>query len=989
VGIKRLLLFAGLAMLVAAPNASAQRRITGHVVATTGEPINAAHIQVQGTTFTAISADDGSFTTQVPEGSQVIQVRRIGYKRTDFVLTATATDAQIEMTKDVLELEQMVVTGTTTSISSVNAANAVSTVSGSELNEVQAPTIENALQGKIPGAVITTNSGAPGGGAQIQLRGTTSINGSSSPLYVVDGVLVSNASIETGLNSITSAGGGIATSQDQMANRIADINPEDIESIEVLKGASAGAIYGSKASNGVIIITTKRGSTGKPRVTVSQSVGTFQMSHELGLRCFSSAAEAQSWWTSLGGTTLPYPWNPTCNNFEKQFYGGNSPSYETNLNVTGGTPQTSYVIGGTIHRDNAIQLASYYQRQSIMANLSQLIGDHFTVRFNNNFIHSLNDRGISGNDNSPIVSPGDIFSGTPTWVPLAAKPYISNPFLSDGANPFANAGQITNPEEVFRYVGSVNATLSAYSSQRQTLDFTFIGGVDSYQDNSNLYAPPQNFVEQASGQPGLVVTNRSSITNANLNLSGQHKYINDTFTATTTFGLRQETRGFQQIFNQGKELPPGITDVNFAVNQSISEQQQLIHDFGYFVQEEVLIKDRLLLTAAINEDRSSVNGNDTKFYPYPKFAASYRLPVLPSWVNDLKVRAAWGQAGNQPPYGFKYTSLPIGTYSTELGATPSATAGNPNITPETSTEIEGGFDAQLFHSRAAFSVTAFQKNITNLVLAAALAPSTGFTQEFVNGGSMRNTGVEYSLEVTPVQSRRFTWVSRTTFANVASQITKLDVPCFNGGAFFSVQYGASFICQGLSATTVQVDNGRDSTKAGNPRVLQNFESAPKYTVGISNEFTFGPVRLFALIDWRQGGYAVDLTQNYYDPVLLLADTAASIARNTLFGPPTKNGAGQITAENSEAVYLQPAGFVKFRELTLSYTVPKSFLQNMRLNSATNLRVEASGRNLWTWSKYGGYDPEVSNFSDQNVGRFQDVTPYPPSRSFFFTIKADF
>jgi TonB-dependent SusC/RagA subfamily outer membrane receptor len=225
----------------------------------------------------------------------VLQVRRIGYKHTDFILTSTATDVKIEMTKDVLELEQMVVTGTVTSISSVNAANAVTTLQGTELNEVPAPTVENVLQGRIPGAVITTNSGAPGGGAQIQLRGTTSINGSSSPLYVVDGVLVSNAAVETGLNSITNAGGGIAGSQDQMANRIADIAPEEIENIEVLKGASAGAIYGSKASNGVIIITTKRGTAGKPKVSLTQSVGNFSIEKELDLRCFQSAAEALTW----------------------------------------------------------------------------------------------------------------------------------------------------------------------------------------------------------------------------------------------------------------------------------------------------------------------------------------------------------------------------------------------------------------------------------------------------------------------------------------------------------------------------------------------------------------------------------------------------------------------------------------------------------------------------------------------------------------------
>jgi TonB-dependent starch-binding outer membrane protein SusC len=975
VGIKRWLLFAGLALLFAAPNASAQtRRITGHVVTTTGEPINAAHIQVQGATYTALSADDGSFTMLVPEGSQVLQVRRLGYKRNDFVLSATATDAKIEMTKDVLELEQMVVTGTTTSISSVNAANAVTTVQGSEVNEVPAPTIENALQGRIPGAVISTNSGAPGGGAQVQLRGVTSINASSSPLYVVDGVLVSNASVAIGLNSITNAGAGISASQDQMANRIADINPEEIESIEVLKGPSAGAIYGSKASNGVIIITTKHGASGKPKVSIQQQVGQFDASHFLGLRCFTSAAQALNWWQNVigGSGALPYPYSPTCNNFEKQLYSGNAPSYQTDISVTGGTPLTSYYLGGSAKKDNAIQMGTYYERQSLTANLNQLIGDHLTIRFNNNFVHSLNDRGISGNDNSPVVSPGDIFSTTPTWVPLAAQPYIQNPFVADGANPFQDAAQITQPEQVFRYIGSINTTWSVFSTQRQTLDFTFIGGVDALQDNSRLYAPPSTYVEQASGQPGLVVTNNTQITNGNLNLSGQHKYITDDFTATTSFGLRQESRYSDQVLNQGKLLPPGINDVSFAVNQALAESQALIHDFGYYLQEEFLVKDRLLLTAAINADRSSVNGNSNAFYQYPKFAASYRLPVLPSWVSDFKLRAAWGEAGNQPPYGYKFTDLPVSTYSGQLGATPSATAGNPNIVPETSTELEGGFDAQFFHNKMAFGFTFYQKNITNLILAASLAPSTGFTSEDVNGGSMRNTGTEWSLDATVVQSGQFSWVSRTTFANVWSQVTKLNVPCFNGGSFFSVQFGAAYICQGLSATTVQADNG---TNADGSAHIQNWDSAPKFTMGFSNEFKYGPWRLYTLIDWRQGGYAVDLTDLYYDPTQLLADTAKSIARLTSF-------------ENGYAAYLQPAGFVKFRELSVSYTLPKSFTQGW-MSGADNVRLQVSGRNLWTWTKYAGYDPEVSNFSDQNIGRFQDVTPYPPSRSVFFSISANF
>src|SRR5215213_3966563 len=304
--------------LCIAAEASAQRRVTGRIVGTGGEPIATASVNVQGTTIGSYTADDGRFTlVNVPGGAQVLVVRRLGYRRVNRPLTATQDDVEIRLEKDVLELERQVVTGTTTSISSANSANSISQVSAEQLMRAPTPTVENALQGKIPGAVISTNSGAPGGGAQVQLRGVTSINANSSPLYVVDGVLLSNAEISTGLNSISNAGtrGAITSSQDQQTNRISDLNPNDIESIEVLKGASAGAIYGSVAANGVIVIRTKRGTTGAPVINASQRFGQFQLSHKMGLRCFGSAQEAEDWggdgaaWTAAANK---------CNDFEEQ-----------------------------------------------------------------------------------------------------------------------------------------------------------------------------------------------------------------------------------------------------------------------------------------------------------------------------------------------------------------------------------------------------------------------------------------------------------------------------------------------------------------------------------------------------------------------------------------------------------------------------------------------------------------------------------------------
>jgi TonB-dependent starch-binding outer membrane protein SusC len=990
--------------LVVGAEASAQRRVTGRVTATSGEPVQSASVNVQGTTVGAYTGEDGRYTLiNVPAGAQVIVVRRIGYRRATQPLPATSDQLDLRMEKDVLQLETQVITGTTTTVSSANSANAVAMVSGDQLNRAPTPTIENALQGKIPGAVISTNSGAPGGGSQVQLRGITSINASSSPLYVIDGVLANNSSILSGLNSISNAGGGITNSQDQPVNRIADLNPADIESIEVLKGASAGAIYGSKASNGVIVITTKKGSTGRPQGNITQRVGQFSLSNKLGLRCFGTDQEVFSaFWNgkkTAADTAAAMSYvgdyvanGRACNDFEEQFYGGNPLSYETDLSLRGGSAGTTFYVGGLAKRDNAIQRNSYYQKQSLTANISQVVGSRLTARVNNEFIHSLTDRGISGNDNQDIVSPGDIFSATPTWIDLAAGE--ANPYLSSGSNPFQNADLVKNPEDVYRYIGSVSSTLSAYTSARQTLDFTFIGGVDAYSYNSKLTSPPDVYFEPNDGLPGTVVTNKTQNVNANLNVSGAHKFIADLATATTSFGLRQERRQSNGVVNQGRNLPAGVLQVNYGVVQGVTENSFLVKDFAYFAQEEILALDeRLLLTGAINAERSSVNGDDKKFYNYPKAALSYRLPFLPKFTDELKLRVAYGKAGNQPPYGYKFTTLPISVIDGQLGARPSTLAGSPNIRPEVSTEIEGGVDAQFLNGRVALDATVFKKNVDDLILAATVANTSGFTTKFVNGGALQNTGTEIGLNVTPIQREGFNWISRTTYANVDGRITKLQnsdgtpLPCFNGGSYFGTAYGAPYVCTGYSPSTVQARNGYDSTftSAGvyvsRSRRITAYESAPNFTMGFSNEFNVGPVRLYGLVDYRNGGKVANLTNAYYDFVAAdgtgwLADTATSHARGTAFG-------------TQGISYLEDAGFVKLREISVSYTLPRSLVQSAFASLAQDLRLEISGRNLKTWTSYTGYDPEVSNFSNQNIGRFQDVTPYPPSRSFFVSLSANF
>jgi TonB-dependent starch-binding outer membrane protein SusC len=263
VTVRKLCLFVSAVLLSAAWSsaAQAQRSIKGTVTdVESGAPIASASVHIKGTSLGVYSAADGRFTiNNAPDSAITLEVRRIGYAPGNVPVGADQAEVVVKLKADVLRLNQQVVTGQATSIARRNLANDVASVGAEQLTKTGTATIENALQGKVAGTIITANSGAPGGGLQVQMRGVTSIFGNSQPLYVVDGLPVSNTIVQSGLNAISSAGSGInAGNQDNGVNRIADLNPDDIQSIEILKGPSAAAIYGSSAANGVIVITTKR-----------------------------------------------------------------------------------------------------------------------------------------------------------------------------------------------------------------------------------------------------------------------------------------------------------------------------------------------------------------------------------------------------------------------------------------------------------------------------------------------------------------------------------------------------------------------------------------------------------------------------------------------------------------------------------------------------------------------------------------------------------
>src|SRR5689334_24907680 len=358
-----------LLLVFASASAFAQTRtVSGRVtVEGSSEPLVAASVNVVGTSMGTYTDDQGRFTVTVPAGPATLRVRRIGYVQKTIAVPSGDTQVDIGLARDVLQLETQVITGTATTVSSVNAANAVTVVTGEKLNRTPAQTIDYAMQGKIPGAVITQNSGAPGGGVQVQLRGVSTINSSFLPLYVIDGVIVDNSQIANGLNAITQAGGGnFPSTQDQRVNRTADINPNDIESIQVLKGPSASSIYGSRGTNGVIVITTKQGVAGRTQLDLTQRFGTARIANKIGERCFGSAQEYAGWELAYGDqdptATAAHiaAYNAAtvkCHDYEQELYGEHPFNYQTIGSMRGQTPGgTNFFVSGLVQHDGGLQL---------------------------------------------------------------------------------------------------------------------------------------------------------------------------------------------------------------------------------------------------------------------------------------------------------------------------------------------------------------------------------------------------------------------------------------------------------------------------------------------------------------------------------------------------------------------------------------------------------------------------------------------------------
>lgn len=961
------------------------RQITGTVVEEgSGAPISSAQIEVKGTTMGVLAESDGSFTVTAPAGDVVLAVRRVSYSPAEVPVPASQNSIRIVLKKDVLQLEQVVVTGQATGVSKRNLANSITTVNADQITKVSSQSIDQALQGKVVGAQIQTNSGAPGGGNRIRIRGISSILGNAQPLYVIDGVIVSDMAIGSGTNKATSASGsGIsASAQENPDNRIADLNPNDIQNVEILKGAAASAIYGSKASGGVILITTKRGRTGAPSFSLRTGVGTSALSYRNGSRRFKSLDDA----VAVFGSKAADYWDPNrVIDYEDELYGNNPINSETSLSVSGGNDNTQYYVSGLLRNEDGIVTNTYGNKKSLLVNLDQRLGDRLKLSVGSQMIRNDNDRGLFGNDNAGN-SIGYALTKIPSFLDLrrqADGSFPDDPFWP--SNPLQTVELFKNEQTVWRNVTTARATFDAITADHHALQLIAYGGADLLNQRNNVFSPPELQNEKSSALPGTAAVSSTQNMQANLNLNAVHTWTpNSSVSVTSQIGSQYELRTLDQTRTSAQNLLGGLSVVTAGTVRDVEETRQRVEDFGIFAQTEVLLDERLLLTAGARADRSSNNGDPGKFFIFPKASASYRFPnLVPGWLDELKLRAAYGETGNQPLYGQKFTPLELSNIDGLGGFRVGTVRGASDIRPERQREYEVGMDATILGSRGTLELTGFVHEISDLLITRTLPPTAGYGSEVSNGAAMRVWGSEAALDLFLLRRDKLQWQTRLNWSMNRSKITDLPVPAF---LISSPQVGAVKIEEGKSATQII---GNDTLPEPGRQVVQEVigDGNPRWTAGWSNTFTYGPFSLYGLIDHQQGGMLADGTWRHYDLGQNSRDYDELTSDGQRVGDVRRTSYLQVTS-----IYYQEATFTKLRELTLNVELPDRLWKSV-LSGVDNAQISLSGRNLYTWTKFRGTDPEFFNYGATGVPdavqRNREIAPYPPSRSFWLTLSLGF
>ncbi len=1009
-----------------------QQTVTGKVTASgDNAPLPGVSVMLKGTQSGTVTDAQGNYTLEVNAADATLIFSFIGYKTTEVAVGGRST-VDIALETDVTQLTEVVVTSFGIAQEKRSLGFSAQNIDGSNLTVTRQPNVVSALQGQVSGVQITNAGGAPGTSSRIVIRGLTSLNtsGNNQPLFVIDGIPMDNSTDES---PNTSRG---------LSNRAADINPNDIESVNILKGAAATALYGVRAAAGAIVITTKRGKAGAVKIDINSSVGfqkvnrypDFQTEYGQG---WYGAADRTSVYPAWGGpfsaASLQDPTYKYYDNYRNVMETGKS--FDNYLSVSGGNEFATFYTSVSNTKQTGVIPSSSWDRTSAKLSGTLNFKNKFTVTGSFTYSNSGGDR-----------VPGDRFGETLMYYPTSsdATDYINEngtqKYIGLSDNPIYAAKFWTYEDDVDRTLGNLYFSYKPAS----WISLNYRVGSDFYSDFREEILPGPKGLEGETPLSTTGYIEHTRITNRiiNSNVSVEiNKEITNNLKTTLRVGqeLFQEDRN--KLINTGNNFViPGYYQFNNVTEVLTEQQKRQRRLIGVFGDLMVNYKDYLYLNVTGRNDWTSTlpKGNNSFFYPSVNLSFIFSDVVqLPAVVSYGKIRGSYGQVGKDTdPYqtSTTYSRTEGFPLNGQVGFTRNQVKGSEDLKPERTTNVEIGAEMRFFDRRLGFEFTWYKANSRDQIFSVPVSNTTGYTRFVANAGEIENKGIELTLTGTPVRSSDFTWDVTLNFTRNRNTVVDL-AEGFEGGFTIGSQFGYSgstvtmaltegapygnlygtsfqryYGAEGVPEGLEYLDRdkplliGADGFPVRNTSQLVVGNVQPRWLAGLRNNFRYKGFNLAVVLDVRwdmdqynqYGNYLAAFGKEAYtanrNDIVVFDGYLADGTKNTKavwlgqgIGPDGVNygdGFYRNTLRRSSEPFVQDASFVKLRSASLSYSLPNSVLAKSPFQAVT---LSASVNNIILWTPWSGYDPEsFSGGAGTNVTGFSGLD-YPGVATTTFTL----
>ncbi|MBC7569928.1 MAG: TonB-dependent receptor [Spirosoma sp.] len=992
--------------------------VKGVVVSAEGnQGIPGANVVIKNTQQGTTTNADGEFTLTAPEGKLVLIVSSIGYQTRE-VPVSGQSKLSITLQPDDRSLNEVVVVGYGT-VKKSDLTGSVSSVKAAELRQTPIANFVQGLQARASGVQVTQNSGAPGGSISVRIRGNSSISGSSEPLYVVDGFPIAG-----GDNPVAGGGSGLGNDNGNRLSVLSTLNPNDIESMEVLKDASATAIYGTRGANGVVLITTKRGKAGKTRVSYDGYYGQQQIRKTLDVM---NATQFAKYENEITGTTIyPNPDQLGQGTDWQSLVFRKAPMQSHQLSVTGGNEKSQFALSMNYFDQDGIIINSNFKRGSVRVNLDNTVSKNLKIGTSLTYTYSVNNGAVT----ATLL---DGASGGIIWAAITAPP-TQSPYNADGTptiftgryldlnNPVALASEVLNQNTTRRFLGNIFADWTIADGLTYRGSF----GGDLVTDTRDSYVTRNiRAGSQVNGIGGKGNNNTNTVLHESL--LNYHRLLgNHDLTLTGVFSTQRQSQTAESM--TGQQFPNDLVlndNLSQASIVSIGSTRQAWRLDSYTGRINYNFKSKYLLTLTGRADGSSRFGANNKYGFFPSVAGAWRISEEDFMqgqqvFSDLKLRASYGLTGNAdiPLYNSLSRLNSVGNYNFNNVRTigiAAANIGNPDLKWEKSAQADIGLDFGLLNNRIQVTADVYYKKTTDLLLSRTIPLSSGFGSVFGNFGSVENRGIEVTVNA-GVLNGALKWdISGNVSAN-RNKLTLIDgtrteiVPGDGGGSVgpFTnnsiLRIGApigsfyGYVFDGIYQTGESIPTGRipgniryrDLTGDG---VISGADQAiignpnPSYIFGINNNLKYKGFDLSLFVQGVQGNQIYNVSKPRLEGGAGGYNQYASYEDRWTPTNPSNRYQKALTGQrvNQSDIHIEDGSFVRFKNITLGYTVPAVGKMAWLANS----RIYISANNFATLTRYSGYDPEVNTAGQNNLNLGVDNIGFPVAKSFIAGLQLNF